>query len=100
MRADALFLLSNVDGVYDGPPSSPASSLIRRVEVGKDLSDYIQSEKSGFGRGGMASKSSVARRVADEGITVCIANGRREGVILALCDSPEEAPCTQFIPRN
>jgi glutamate 5-kinase len=99
MRADALFLLSNVDGVYDGPPSSPASSLIRRVEVGKDLSDYIQPEKSGFGRGGMASKSSVARRVADEGITVCIANGRREGVILALCDSPEEAPCTQFIPK-
>jgi glutamate 5-kinase len=97
--AEALFLLSNVDGVYDGPPSSPASRLIRRVEVGKDLTDYVQPERSGFGRGGMASKSSVARQVADQGLTVFIANGRREGVILALCEHPEDTPCTQFIPK-
>jgi glutamate 5-kinase len=63
------------------------------------LSDYIQPERSGFGRGGMASKSSVARKVADEGITVFIANGRREGVILDLCDRPEDTLCTQFAPK-
>jgi glutamate 5-kinase len=70
------------------------------VEAGKDLSDYIQPEKSGFGRGGMASKSSIAHRVADEGIAVFIANGRREGIILDLFERPESAPCTQFIPRK
>jgi glutamate 5-kinase len=100
MHADALFLLSNVDGVYDGAPSSPSSRLIRQVEVGKDLSDYIQPEKSGFGRGGMASKSSIAHKAADEGIAVFIANGRREGIILSLFQQPESAPCTQFIPRK
>ncbi len=100
VHADALFLLSNVNGVYDGSPSSPDAHLIREVEVGKDLSDYIQPEKSGFGRGGMASKSSIARTVADKGIAVFIANGRREGIILDLCTSPETTECTRFIPRT
>jgi glutamate 5-kinase len=99
VHADALFLLSNVNGVYDGAPSSPDAHLIREVEVGKDLSDYIQPEKSGFGRGGMASKSSIARKVADQGIAVFIANGRREGVILELCEHPEDTECTRFIPK-
>jgi glutamate 5-kinase len=48
----------------------------------------------------MASKSSIAHKAADEGIAVFIANGRREGIILSLCQQPESVPCTQFIPRQ
>ena len=76
MDVQALVILSNIDGIYNGTPSQPGVTVIREVEQGKDLSDYISTEKSGFGRGGMLTKSSIARKVADEGITVFIANGK------------------------
>ena len=56
LDAQALIILSNIDGIYNGSPSEPGTSVIREVEQGKDLSDYIQAEKSGFGRGGMLTK--------------------------------------------
>ena len=70
LDVQALIILSNIDGIYNGSPSQPGTSVIREVEQGKDLSDYIQTEKSGFGRGGMLTKTTIARKVADEGITV------------------------------
>ena len=76
MDMQALIILSNIDGIYNGSPSQPGTSVIREVEQGKDLSDYIQTEKSGFGRGGMLTKTTIARKVADEGISVIIANGK------------------------
>ena len=42
MKADTLVLLSNIDGIYTGNPDDPASVLIRDVETGTDLSQYIQ----------------------------------------------------------
>ena len=78
MDVQALIILSNIDGIYDGSPSAPDTKVIREVEPGKDLSDYIQTEKSGFGRGGMLTKTTIARKVADEGIHVIIANGKKK----------------------
>ena len=100
MDAEMLIILSNVDGVYDGNPKLPESSVIREVEPGKDLSDYIQAEKSEFGRGGMLTKSSIARKVADEGIAVVIANGKRDGILTDLIQHPESTVCTRFVPAE
>lgn len=68
MDMQALIILSNIDGIYNGSPSTPGTQVIREVEQGKDLSDYIQTEKSGFGRGGMLTKTTIARKVADEAL--------------------------------
>lgn len=95
--SDALFILSNVDGIFTGPPSEPASKLIKTVEPGRDLSEYIQAGTSGFGRGGMGTKSSIARKVAEEGIEVVIANGKTPSVLLHLMED-EAFPCTRFLP--
>ena len=84
MDCDALVILSNIDGVFTGSPRSEGSDLIRLVESGNDLSKYIKSEKSGFGRGGMHTKSVIAQKVAQEGIPVFIANGKRDGMLTAL----------------
>ena len=46
MDADALLILSNIDGIYDGSPADPASQVIRRVEPGRDLSPYIDPTRS------------------------------------------------------
>ena len=100
MDAQALIILSNIDGIYNGSPSDPASAVIREIEHGKDLSNYIQATKSSFGRGGMLTKTNIARKVADEGITVIIANGKRDNILVDLLQQPDDTVCTRFIPST
>ncbi len=99
MDADVLVILSNIDGIFNGSPADPASRVIPHVDPDHDLSEYIQQEKSGFGRGGMTSKCAVARRVADEGIRVVIANGKRDNILVDLVKSPAATLHTEFVPR-
>lgn len=100
MDAQALIILSNIDGIYNGSPSEPTSEVIREIGQGKDLSSYIQASKSSFGRGGMLTKTNIARKVADEGITVIIANGKRDNILVDLLEHPAETLCTRFIPSS
>ncbi|WP_114750907.1 glutamate 5-kinase [Pleomorphovibrio marinus] len=93
--AHTLLLLTNVDGIYMGHPSDPSSTLIRNV--GKempDLSQYISSSKSSFGRGGMLTKMSMAKKSADLGIEVFIANGKKPNVLLDFYEG--SLTCTYF----
>ncbi len=104
MDVQALIILSNIDGIYNGSPADPASEVIREIEHGKDLSSYIQTSKSSFGRGGMLTKTNIARKVADEGITVIIANGKRDNILTDILRNEElrmkneELKYTRFIP--
>ena len=100
MSAQRLIILSNVDGIYTGAPSDPASQLIAEVEPDCDMTQYISTEKSGFGRGGMLTKCSIARKVADEGIEVVIANGRRPGILADLITHKAGTPHTTFRART
>ena len=97
MGAQQLIILSNIDGIYTGSPVDPQSKLIPMVEPGRDLSEYIQQEKSGLGRGGMTTKCSIARKVADEGIEVIIANGQRDNILRLLVEQPQHTPHTTFV---
>lgn len=99
MNADTLVILTNVDGIYDGDPASPSSKVIAAVDYNADLFDYIQPTRSGFGRGGMMTKCSIARRVADEGIRVVIANGRRANILVDLAMRPTLTTHTEFRPN-
>lgn len=96
MKVDQLVILSNIDGIYDGNPTDPKSRVIRSVKVTDDMEQYIQTEKSSLGRGGMLTKCNIARKVAAEGIPVIIANGKSEDILLHLVDQPEETICTRF----
>lgn len=100
MEAETLILLSNIDGIYDGHPDDPSSSIIPRVEPGRDLSQYIKAEKSAFGRGGMHSKYTTASKVQKAGIRVIIANGERDNILTDLIQHNENVPHTEFIPCN
>ena len=100
MKADTLVLLSNIDGIYTGNPDDPASVLIRDVETGTDLSQYIQTEKSAFGRGGMHSKYTTASQLSQAGIRVIIANGERDNILVDLMESPQDIPHTEFHPKS
>ena len=96
MEADTLVLLSNIDGIYTGRPEDPQSQLIKEVAPGTNLLQYIQSEKSSAGRGGMQSKYATATRVQQAGVSVIIANGKRDNILIDLFQHPETTPHTLF----
>lgn len=96
-HSQMLIILSNIDGIYTGNPQDAGSRLISIVKPGKDLSEYIQTAKSSAGRGGMQSKSGVAQRVAASGISVIIANGKRESILPNLLNNRDNTPCTEFL---
>lgn len=99
MDMDALIILSNIDGMYNGNPADPASEVIREIAGKKhDLSEYVQTSKSQFGRGGMLTKCSIASKVADEGIAVIIANGKKDNILPDLLKKNSTAVCTRFLP--
>lgn len=101
MNADVLIILSNIDGIYDGNPRDEKSKVIPEiVPNNSNLEQYIQAEKSSFGRGGMLTKCNIARKVANEGIEVIIANGRREQVLTDVLFYRESTVCSRFVPNR
>ena len=100
MDMEALIILSNIDGIYNGSPANPESKVIRQIEKGQDISDFIQTTKSTFGRGGMGTKTTIARKIADEGIDVFIANGKTDNILIRLLDKKDEVVCTRFVASN
>lgn len=83
MDCDALLILSNVNGIYNGNPLDEGSTVIPEISASDDsFEKFISVQKSGFGRGGMHTKFSVARKIALEGIPVFIANGKTCNMIV------------------
>ncbi|BAG83981.1 MAG: glutamate 5-kinase [Candidatus Azobacteroides pseudotrichonymphae] len=100
MKMNALIILSDVDGIYNGNPTDPNASVIREITEDKDISNYVQTTQSSFGRGGMQTKYRIAQKVADEGTTVIIANGQRENILLDLLKTKNNVVHTQFKPAQ
>nr|WP_040747236.1 glutamate 5-kinase [Nocardia transvalensis] len=71
--ADALVLLSDVDGLYDGDPRKGAANFVPEVRSSADLDGVIAGSGGALGTGGMASKLSAARLAADAGVPVLLA---------------------------
>jgi glutamate 5-kinase len=87
VNADALFILSNVNGIYDGDPKLPGSTVIERVTGGAiNLDNFVSTSKSQFGRGGMITKSSIAQKTAKLGINVHITNGKVDNILTDLLE--------------
>ena len=99
MDCDLLVILSNVDGIFNGDPKAAGTQVIPTVNYDHDLSEYIQSSKSNFGRGGMMTKTNIARKVAEEGIRVIIANGTVDNILINLAEHPESTLHTEFLPN-
>jgi glutamate 5-kinase len=80
--ADLLIVLSVVDGLLTGDPSSPESRRIPIVErFDEDLLSLVGASKSSRGTGGMRSKLESVRTATAVGTHVVIAHGKCDGVI-------------------
>ncbi len=80
LQADLLLLLTDVEGVYDRPPSEPGA--VRFSELRGE--DVAVGATSAQGRGGMASKLASARVAAHAGVHVVVASGREPDIIGAI----------------
>ncbi len=99
MGADALLILTNVDGIYDRPPREPGAALIPVIDSTRtDFASFISAEKSNFGRGGMITKCSIAQKLALVGIKVHIANGKTPGIITSILANQPVG--TVFVPQG
>lgn len=99
MNCKRLIILSNIDGIYDGNPNDKKSQVIRTIKTSDDIEQYIQASKSSAGRGGMHTKYNIAHKVAEEGIEVIIANGKRANILVDLITN-QDTTCTRFIPAE
>lgn len=99
LDADKLIILSNIDGIFNGSPSDPGSSVISKIEYGDTgFANFITTDKSNFGRGGMITKGKMAQKVAGLGIPVQIANGKRDNILIDIVSGTETG--TLFKPRK
>jgi glutamate 5-kinase len=75
VHADLLLLLSDVDGLYDGPPAAEGTRLVAEVAGESDL-DGIRIGRpgaAGVGTGGMQTKVEAARIATGAGIPAVLA---------------------------
>ncbi|HRD71198.1 MAG TPA: glutamate 5-kinase [Legionella sp.] len=88
VNADKLIILTNVDGVYTGPPADPNSQLIKVLDPNQNW-PQISSAKSSLGRGGMLSKLNTAKKMSVLGISTTIANINKEDVLAQIMSHRE-----------
>ena len=73
VEADALILLSDVDALYDMPPTREGAAKISTIGYGQDLADFeIGGSGSSVGTGGAVTKVSAARVATEAGIAVLL----------------------------
>ncbi|MDT4938213.1 MAG: glutamate 5-kinase [Pseudonocardiales bacterium] len=75
VHADALVLLSDVDGLYSGDPRRPGAQFIAEVKSFADLAGVkVSGTGSHVGSGGMVTKIDAAAVATSEGIPVILAS--------------------------
>jgi glutamate 5-kinase len=95
VQADALVLLSDVDALYDGPPSRPGAQRVPLVRGPEDLDGItVGRAGSGVGTGGMVTKLDAARIATVSGIATMLASAEQAAAALA-----GEDVGTWFAPR-
>lgn len=78
VSADALLLLSDVDALYDGHPSTPGARRIPHVASAAQIAGVdVSAGGSHVGTGGMATKVAAAQMATAEGINVLLTSAEQ-----------------------
>jgi glutamate 5-kinase len=82
VQAPLLVILSDVEGLFDGPPERAGSQLIPTVtRIDERITALVDDTTQQTSKGGMASKLEAAKKVTTSGGNVIIASGRADGVL-------------------
>jgi glutamate 5-kinase len=99
LNAQALIVLTNVDGIYDGDPGDESAKIIEEISGNTiDFSSFVNTDRSQFGRGGMITKSTMSQKVAQLGISVHIANGTKNNILVDVLEN--KVAHTHFTPNR
>lgn len=95
VMADALILLSDVDGFYTADPGSDSTAqhIPEVTSISKEMLAMATETRSEIGSGGMATKLQAARIATHAGCSTIIASGKIEHPLRALAAG---ARCTVF----
>jgi len=84
VRADAMVLLTDVDGLYDGPPTRPGTRRITEVHGPADLEGIeVTGRGSAVGTGGMLTKLDSVAIATASGIPVVLTSAAQAADALA-----------------
>jgi glutamate 5-kinase len=99
VRADWLFLLTDVDRLYSADPRQhPDAQPIEQVDRLDDLNIIVGDRGSNWGTGGMVTKLEAARIATQAGIRMAITDGQNPDNILKILQG--EPLGTQFAPQT
>ena len=89
--ADALIILSDIDGVYTANPRTDASArLISEIpEITPEIERIAGGVGSAQGTGGMQTKIEAAKIAQNAGVTMVIARGDEDGIIRSILRGEE-----------
>lgn len=87
LKADAVFILTSVEGVIAGDFNNPTTQVIPEITIQdiRKAEKFVTTEKSAGGRGGMVTKFAMAKKLIKAGITVYMFNGKRKNGIVDIC---------------
>ncbi|MCL2000954.1 MAG: glutamate 5-kinase [Planctomycetes bacterium] len=95
--ADAIIILSDVDGLFDRPPSRAEAKLLPEIyELTDEVFAMAGGSASGIGTGGMTSKLNAARAANIANIPLLVAGGRHANILLEITQGREVG--TIFLP--
>jgi len=101
VNSEALIILTDVDGVYNTHPKNKDAELIHTIGIDDAKTvESVSEGKSPMGRGGMETKFKIARKLANAGISVHVANGKRENVLIDLLKHKDFSEHTFFEPSK
>ena len=101
VQADYLFLMTDVDCLYDkNPRTNPDAKAIEVVEDIADLEADVSSAGSALGTGGMSTKIVAARLATSAGVTTVITRSSKPGNIRAIIKYAEAQKAARISSRN
>ena len=98
VEADALFILTSVDGLY--PPGGKRKAIIPRVEDVDAVLAFAEEDRGRFSMGGMSAKLQAVREAVNAGTGVYMLHGRHPERIALLLEGKEEGAGTYFVPKG
>lgn len=101
VQADYLFLMTDVDCLYDkNPRTNPDAKAIEVVEDITELTADVNSAGSALGTGGMSTKIVAARLATSAGVTTVITKSSKPGNISAIIKHAEQQRKASASNRN
>ncbi len=97
MSAEALVLLSDIDGLYSAPPGQNGATFIAELrEITPDVEAMAGKPISGMGSGGMVTKIEAAKIALSAGCHMVIASGHAMHPLKRISDGER---CTWFVAQ-